>query len=492
MRSENCTAPIHFLNKASVLPVFKKGFALYGCLLFFLCSASVNGIAQPPDIISEQAIILSDYIQKKSVSGSENEAGIFLAEVCKKKNLHVEVLSAEAGNFNFAASLYPLHEQRPNIIFLNHIDVVPEGNQLNWKYPPFDGVIAENKIWGRGAIDLKGVAVMQLAAIQKAREWFGTQHSKYNVTLLCVSGEESDNEGIRSTIENHFERLNPVVAFGEGGTGVAEMTNARPQQAFFGISVSEKKALWLKLSLSVKTSGHGSVPPPAYANKIITKSLNRLLDKSEKIVFDEITINLFKTLGKYEKGARRLALRHPFLCKALLKKAVAKDPLVKSTVSNTITITNINNYGVATNQIAQDVEVLLDCRLLPGTDPVSFIRNIQKTLNNNEIKLTVVKETPSAPISEISGFYEDFKSVLEQVYEGSAITPILCPAHSDNNFLRQRGIPVYGITPVLLSKEQLLSFHNNNEYISLQQLADGTKVYEKLLHRIAANASPHP
>lgn len=455
-------------------------------LLLFGLSA-LGAIAQPPDIIPESAYILSNYIQKKSISGSENEAGEYFAGVCQSKGLHVEVLSSEPGNYNFAASVYPLSEGRPNIIFLNHIDVVPEGNDLGWKYPAFDGVIAENKIWGRGAIDLKGVAVMQLLAIEKARQWMQQINPAYNVTILCVSGEETDNGGIRSTIEDHFTKLNPVVAFGEGGTGVAEVALAKPDQHFYGISVSEKKALWLKLSLSVKTSGHGSVPPPAYANKIITQSLNRLLDKSEKLVFDETTMAFFKTLSKYETGVRRFALRRPYFFKSLLKRAVNKDPLVKSTVTNTITITNINNNAVATNQIAQDVEVLLDCRLLPGTDPVAFIQTVKKALRHNEIKVTVLKETPSAPISETGKFYQHFKKAFEEVYKGCAVIPILCPAHSDNNFLRQRGIPVYGITPVLLSREQLLSFHNSNEHVTLNQLQDGTKVYEALLRNLLMN-----
>lgn len=456
-------------------------YVLSGLLLFVPVTLIK---AQPPDIIPESALILSNYIQKKSISGAENEAGAYFAGICRDKGLHVEVLSSESGNYNFAASVFPLSEGRPNIIFLNHIDVVPEGDEIGWKYPAFEGVIAENKIWGRGAIDLKGVAVMQLQAIAKLQHWIRQTGSSYNVTLLCVSGEESDNTGIRTTIEGHFDRLNPLVAFGEGGTGVAEVALSKPDQHFYGISVSEKKALWLKLSLSIHTSGHGSVPPPAYANKVMTQSLNRLLTKSDKLVFDETTISFFKTLSRYESGARKFVLRRPYLFKSLLKRAVNKDPLVKSTVTNTITITNISNSVTATNQIAQDVEVLLDCRLLPGTDPVAFIETVKKALRDDDIRITVLKETPSAPISETGDYYQQFKKALEEVYKGSAVIPILCPAHSDNNFLRQKGVPVYGITPVLLSKEQLLSFHNSNEHISLGQLQDGTRVYETLLRNL--------
>ncbi len=443
-----------------------------------------KGYSQPPDIISESAILLSEYIQKKSVSGTEREAGEFLAAICREKGLVVQKLSSGEDDYNFAASLYPLSERRPNIVFLNHIDVVSEGNGAGWKYPPFGGVIAENRIWGRGAIDLKGVAVMQLMAIEKIRKYAGETRLPYNITLLCVSGEESDNSGIISTVQNHFDELNAVVAFGEGGTGVTELSKAKPGQSFYCISVSEKKALWIKLSLTIATSGHGSVPPETYANKEMTLALNRLMNQPDKINFNATTVDFFKTIGKHEKGMRRLALKHPRFFKPFIKRKLTSNPLVKSTLSNTVTVTNINTAALKANQIAQHIEALLDCRLLPETDPHTFIEGIRKTLRNPEIEITVIKETPSAPVSGGDVFYKKFKEALKEVYEGSAVLPVMSPAHSDNNFLRQKGVPVYGITPVLLSREQLLSFHNNNEYITMQQLHDGTKVYEKLLYKL--------
>ncbi len=460
-------------------------FGFMRCLYLLIGTLGyLEGYSQPPDIIPESATLLSEYIQKKSISGGEREAGEFLADICREKGLVVQQLASGENDYNFAASLYPLSDGLPNIVFLNHIDVVSEGNVMGWKYPPFAGIIAENRVWGRGAIDLKGVAVMQLMAIEKIRQYAGENRLPYNITLLCVSGEESDNSGIISTVENHFEELNAVVAFGEGGTGVTELSRSKPEQPFYCISVSEKKALWIRLSLAMKTSGHGSVPPHTYANKEMTLALNRLINRSEKINFNETTVSFFKTIGKHEKGMRRLALKYPRFFKPFIKRELTRNPLVKSTLANTVTVTNINSATLQTNQIAQKIEVLLDCRLLPETDPGAFIDEISNTLQNPEIEITVLKETPSAPVSGGDIFYKNFKEALKEVYEGSAVLPVMSPAHSDNNFLRQKGVPVYGITPVLLSREQLLSFHNSNEYITMQQLQDGTKVYEKLLYKL--------
>ena len=434
--------------------------------------------------LPEAATLLSQYIQQKSLSGHEKEAGEFFANLCSSKGLFVEKLNSTGNHFSFSASLYPLTDQRPNIIFLNHIDVVSEGNINNWQHDPFSGYISDSIVWGRGAIDLKGVAIMQLLAIERAKKWIPEDHPPFNITLLCVAGEESDNQGIKNVIESSFKKLNPVVVYGEGGTGISRISIANPEQSFFCISVAEKKAIGLKLSLKINTSGHGSVPPTVYANKVMIQALHRLLKKKNKIIFDETTADFFKTIGSYEKGIRRLALKYPRLFKPFIKKALKKDPILISILTNTITVSNINNTPLPVNQIAPEVEVLLDCRLLPGTDPEKFFEDLRKRLNSKDILISVLKETPTAPVSDKGVYYTHFKKSIEKVFTGSVVLPVLIPAHSDNNFFRKMGIPVYGLTPALLTNEQLRSIHNSNEYITFQQLQAGIEVYENLLKNI--------
>ena len=75
--------------------------------------------------------VLQQYIQIPSISGSEKKAGEFLKKVCENNDLHIAEFGLEDGQYNFAASVFPLTSNKPNIIFLNHIDVVPEsiGNE---------------------------------------------------------------------------------------------------------------------------------------------------------------------------------------------------------------------------------------------------------------------------------------------------------------------------------------------------------------------------
>ena len=72
--------------------------------------------------------ILSQYIQQKSISGNEKTAGEWLKKLCKQNDLYITQMGKENGNYNFSASIRPLSQYLPNIIFLNHIDVVPVGD----------------------------------------------------------------------------------------------------------------------------------------------------------------------------------------------------------------------------------------------------------------------------------------------------------------------------------------------------------------------------
>ena len=442
--------------------------------------------AAPAGSVPEAALLLSQYIRRASITGNEKQAGEFFAAACRSKGLHVQVFSDEPGSYNFAASLYPLSLQKPNIVFLNHIDVVPPGDTTAWRYPPFSGTIAEDMVWGRGAIDLKGLAVMQLMALSTFNDQAERYDLPYNVTILSVSQEEETSDlGAQRVLRDHFVDINAVVVFGEGGAGIPGLITTRPEQTVFCISTSEKQALWLRLTLSMPTSGHGSVPPSTYANKAMVKALGRLMAKKQRIQLTEANIAMFDFLGRIEKGSKGFVMRNIRLFKPVIGRVLRKDPTILSLVSNTISLTKIANPEGSTNQIAQEVTATLDCRLLPGTDDQKFIAEIQRSLRTEGITVSVDLSTVNASGSKISnGFYQDFSHALRLVYPGAEVVPYLFPAYTDNNYFRNLGIPVYGIKPVRLPRELLSTIHNTDERLPISALLDGTDVYIDFLNRV--------
>jgi carboxypeptidase PM20D1 len=322
--------------------------------------------------------LLSRLVQFRSISGQEGEAGKFLVEYCQRKNLHVHILTDKPHQYNFIASLYPLDLRKPNIMLQSHIDVVPAGQQEEWIYPPFSGTIDSVAVWGRGAIDCKGLLVMQLWALVQMIETTKTQVLPYNISLLVLSGEETGGkEGAQIIVENYLPLLNPVVVFGEGGAGLQNIIPSKPEKVVFGISVSEKSSLWLRVSTRSKRNGHGSVPPKLYATKRLLRGLINVMNYKPKTRFSSTTREMFRVVGKLEGGFKGFVIRHANkrLFRSLMRKYFEEGADFYPLVHNTITITDLANNRLGFNQIANVASAVLDCRLLPETEIDRFLKS---------------------------------------------------------------------------------------------------------------------
>lgn len=437
---------------------------------------------------------LSQYLQIPSCSGSEKIAGQFLQELCGENGLHITPMGQEDGNFNFAASILPLDLGLPNIIFLNHIDVVPAGDTSQWTQPPFSGKILDGDIWGRGAFDNKGPAVMQLASIIQATHRLDLTSLPYNVTLLAVSCEETQCEGgIRYVIEHYLDALNPAVVIGEGPPSLDQVLRSDPSREVFGISVAHKRPLWLELELEIATSGHGSVPPVAYANKELTVALNRLLKKKRKVIFTDLNLNLLKQLGDLEKGVNALALKNPRLFKWAIAPKIRKQPELHALFSNTISLTGLNNEDAVINVIPHSVTALLDCRLLPGQTTEEFLENIRKRLDNDAIEIKVVHEGPHMETSRADHeLYRRYCEALHNAFPMAASVSVLQPNFNDLGQFRAAGVNSFASIPVRLDREYLESIHQFDERLPVVALEEGSGVYLDFILRCMDQAAPAP
>lgn len=442
----------------------------------------------------EAAGLLGAYIRYPSITGNEKPAGEFFTQLCRDRGLNVMVFTDSDDCFNFAASLYPLPSEKPNIILLHHIDVVSEGDMSGWKEPAFSGAITQDTVWGRGAIDMKGMAIMQLLAVSAFAQMAKESDLPVNVTLLGVSGEETyGTRGSRIICDSFLYILDPVVVLGEGGIGSKNIISGSPEQPVFCVSASDKRALWTRLQIICPTSGHGSVPPPEYANKLMINALGNLTNLKPRIHFNGQTRDMFRTYGSMEKRLTGCVLRHPVFFKPLICIKLRKDPLLLATVTNTITITHFEGQDNDINQIPQEISVALDCRLIPETSTDEFLEFLEKKLDTKELEISIIKETQFASPTIPEAYYFLLEEAIVETFPGAGVMTILFPATTDNNYFRNRGIPVYGLFPAIMDQELLKTVHNYNERIPVDCLVRGTEIYMRFLAKLLTNTqdSPH-
>jgi carboxypeptidase PM20D1 len=341
-------------------------------------------------------------------------------------------------------------------------------------------------VWGRGALDNKGAAVMQLFAVAHFIAAAREKELPYNVTLLAVSSEEAGGKlGAKIISESYLELLNPKVVLGEGGGGVSDVLPSDAHKKVFGIEINQKRSLSLRLNLAVKSSGHGAVPPKRYTNRMMVASLHKLMESKPKIRITDPTRIMLREIARLEGGLKGLVLRHPRFFKPILTAYVRKNPVMLALVTNTITVTHIENPPQSPNQISQEITAILDCRLLPGTDEEKFIRNLKRTVGNTAIEVEVLSQAVAAPYTNPENmFFKQLTAAVTTIYPKAAAIPILAPASNDNNYFRIKGAPVYGLTPIYMDKALLSSIHNSNERIPVRALHEGIAVYKDFLRRV--------
>lgn len=428
--------------------------------------------------------VLSKYIQHESISNNEKSAGEFLKNICIENGLHISQFGNENGNYNFAASIFALSDKKPNIIFLNHIDVVDAGDTLLWEYPPFSGYINDTVVWGRGAFDNKGAAIMQLFSILKFKSLNKIDDLKYNITLLSVSGEEIISEGgIKYVIDNHFDELNAATVIGEGATELSNLIEYKGEEQMFGISVAHKRAFWLSLSLNVPSSGHGSVTPENYAPKEMARIISKLSKAKTPMIYTRENIQILKSLASTKKGISKFILNNPRIFKPLLSSVLRKQPEIFALFTNTITVTSIVSDNKAINMIPQIAYAKLDCRLLPHVSEKQFLQDLKKRLKNKKLEIQILREQSIIPVSDNNNnHYENMEAAVHQTYKNAKVFPIILPNFNDVGNFRIRGVQSYSIIPVELDVEYMKCVHAPNERIPIQALTQGIEVYYNFLN----------
>lgn len=473
----------------------KKVFYLSGTILMVFCSISPSISTPLPttDTLSVKARLhqaadfLSNYIKYESVTGYEGAAGKYFSDYCSDKGLHINYFSVKDDSYNFSASLFPLSLKKPNIILLSHIDVVPAGDTIDWKHHPFSGAVIGDQIWGRGALDCKGLAAMQMMALLEIKEKYANEDLPYNITLLVVSNEEDNGlKGSQIIANNFLDVLNPAVVLGEGGSGMKGVLSSKPDADVYGISIAEKVNLWVKLELKQISNGHGATPSLNYANKVMIGALNRLNNSKVKLKFNKSNRLMFRKLGKAEGGIRGLFIRkiNWDILTPFVKKYVKSDPLYLSLVTNTITVTNLFNPPGPPNQVADFSVAYLDCRLLPGTNKKAFLRHIKRVLDEPSISISVIGESPDNDPTKPDHSYKALEKAILTENPNAHTIPILFPATTDNSFFRAKNIPVYGIIPAVLDLSTIQSIHSVNEKISFKELESGIKIYSLFLENM--------
>jgi len=428
-------------------------------ILPVLLSARV--VAQEPD---EAARLLQQYVRidTSNPPGDTRKAADFLASILEREGIPVTRHESEPGkSIVYARLKASASPSGKAIVLLHHMDVVP-ADRSQWKLDPFEGRIQGDELWGRGSMDMKGMGIAELIAfLRLKRERVPLTR---DVILLAEPDEEvGGTMGARWMIANHYAELDPEYVIDEGGFGSRDLFAAG--KLVYGISVAEKKIVWLKVRAE-GVAGHGSQPHDQNPNDRLVRALGRLLGQPLPAGNFSVLEMMKTRIGDLAPSKFTNAIQHSTISLTWLRSGVGDPPKI--------------------NVIPSVAEAGLDCRVLPGTTKDQWIAEIRRRLDDASLKIELINESDDPIVtSQDTPLYRSLESAIKRLHPDAVVIPMLVPYGTDSNAFRPKGVKSYGIFPAILSAEAVSSMHGDAERVPISGVHEAAEVFFQALRETA-------
>jgi acetylornithine deacetylase/succinyl-diaminopimelate desuccinylase-like protein len=416
--------------------------------------------------------ILSDLIRIQTVNPPGGELGLakYLKDLFESKGIKNEIIEPSPGRASFFAYL---GEGERSLLFLSHTDVVPATE--GWSFPPFSGDIKDGFVHGRGALDCKGLVAAEAdAVIRLAQE----NKLKGRLVFAATADEEAGGTyGVRYLVQNYKEKFAVDFAINEGAEPPVHLNGT----SFHFIGTGEKGLAWVRLTAK-GFSSHGSLP--LLGDNAVTKMANvikKLADYRPEVVLTPEVKRIFSTVAELkgldgeieEKNVDRII--GDMQDRAFAGYLAA---ITRMTVSP-----NVIHGGIKTNIIPEHCEAEIDIRFLPGQDREYVMSELDKVTGNVDREITHYN-TPTSSDAD-SEFYHLIAGTLQEFIGDSPVVPSISSGGTDSRFLRDIGIPCYGVGVMTFKSDRSMrqAVHGKDEKIDVKSL----RVKSDFLKKLAEN-----
>ena len=493
-----------------LLPVFwtwATAFAV-GCLIAVLSpSLAAQAIwpfeapQKPLSTAESAAQLLSEMIQTPTVNppGDERPLAEWLADTLTSRGIEARVIATPAypgQNPNESetkrgalwARLKGNGSKRP-LILLSHLDVVP-ADPTAWETDPFSGEIRGGWVYGRGALDAKGVtAVHVMTLIELARR--NTSLDR-DIILLATPDEETGGiNGSGYLIHNHSELLqNAEFLLTEGGgvrSAQLDLDGNPTTPAIWGITITEKNPCWIELTTRGQ-AGHGSVPKKNAAVPRLIAALDRVRrieTPIEVLPQVEFMFRSFATTAPEEDQAGFAALTKSIAEDSSFKRRFLAEPSYNALVRNTISVTVLEGSS-RTNVVPTSARAEIDVRLLPGQRCEDFRGVLNRVIADPQVETKVLLSFPSVSSPSDTALFKAIERVAHTQDPTALIVPRMISGFTDAHYFREKGIVAYGFVPRWLEPGEASGVHGVNERISIENLGRGVETLIQIIDEIAA------
>lgn len=424
---------------------------------------------------------LSEYIQFDTTAnaGNEERALLFMKELAERNHLYSLYLptAEDKGNLVIAVREEDLHPllpstaaisetwSEPPVVLLSHVDVVG-ANPDDWEHPPFSGVVVDDEIWGRGAIDAKQIGMTHLMAMIELQ----AQLVKRPILQVITCEEETGSgNGLKTFLELYPSLWQDALIFNEGGGFPIDL-----EGHYFYLMETGQKG---NTSFTITTSASQITNPYMPSNDAALKAfeigeaiagfrmVNEQLPSSVEGMFSKIAESL--DIQELEQDWQKIITKFP-------KKY---QRFFSALTKSTMTVTSLEG-GKARRGINGRYRLTIDSRPLPDIDHVAFKEAVEGVVKQIDAAAEIDWHQSFLGYDQSvdTSLIHLIEAHLTKVFPAVKAVPFMTIGSNDGRYFQQAGAKVIGYCPMLpdMTFDKVLTLvHGINERISIKDYEFG-------------------
>jgi acetylornithine deacetylase/succinyl-diaminopimelate desuccinylase-like protein len=380
---------------------------------------------------------------------------------------------------NLVLRLKGTGEKKP-ILLLAHLDVV-EARREDWKTDPFKLQESDGYFTARGSIDCKALAASIVSLVSQLKRE-GYKPNRDIIVALTADEERVDvpENGAAWLLHNKRELIEAAYGLNEGGEG--ELRDGKP--LILRVQVSEKQFMTVELE-TTNPGGHAARPSQQNAIYELTDALNRVAHFAFPVnLTDAVRVYFTRqatlTTGQVAEDMRTLTQDEHN--QAAIERISARPDLVG--MIRTTCVATMLQAGHAENALPQRAKATLNCRILPG-ESAEAVEQKLRDLAGPKVTLRVTNKSVPAPASSTSHeMMSAAERVSVQMWPGVPVVAYMAPSTTDSRWMRNVGIPMYGISGMFTAPGN--GVHGLNERIGQKELYDGREFLYRLVKALTS------
>ena len=386
----------------------------------------------------------------------------------------VRVLGRTADDGNLVARYRGSGARRP-ILLMAHLDVV-EALPEDWTLPPFVLTERDGYLYGRGSLDNKGGAAMLVANFLRMKR--DGHRPDRDLIIVLSADEETTGANIRWLLEEHRPLLDAEYALNTDG-GAVLLEGDRPLA--FTVQTSEK--IYASYHLEVTNpGGHSSLPRRDNAIYALAGALMRLQAYAFPIQLNDTTRVFFQRWQALAPESQRALLAalgsEPLDAREL--ERLPDDPYLNALARTTCVATELQ-AGHAENALPQRARATVNCRILPTPSAAEVESTLKRVAAAPELSITPVDPALPSPPSPLNPeLFGAVEALAAEFWPGIPIVPEMSTGATDGLFVRNAGIPCYGVSAVAEDPDEDRA-HGQDERMRLKSFEDALEFLHRLL-----------